>query len=392
MPGMRRNRLLALTAVALGLLLTLTGCVKLDMDLTVRSNDTVDGTVIIAVDKALLTAAGLGQTQLRDQLEKQGPFPASERPKKGKFSQRPYDKDGKVGEAYIFSGVPLAEFGRGSNSSLKITHKGDRYFVTGVLDLTSNSAADPEQQALAKQAATSADLRIRLTFPGEVLKSNGDISGRSVTWHPKLGQQTALTAEARTTAVIPKLLAIVGGVAGLLLIIGLVVLFLLLRRRRRARAAYDQGPPGYPGPGYPGPGYPQPRYDSPFGQHAGGYAEQPQYAQPGGYASQPARLGQPPSWEGGAPVRPGGYGGTPPAHQGNYAPPPGQPVDHGPSPSGPTGGYGAQPSTQPGGHGEAPYAGPPGGQRPPVSDDRTIPLPTVDPTRPTPPEDSSGRR
>jgi len=376
---MRRHRLLIAAAGALGLLFTLSGCVKLDMDLTVRSNDTVEGTVILAVDKRLLTASGQGEQQLRDQLEKQGPFPASDRPRKGKFSQHPYDKDGKIGEAYVFSGVPLSEFGNSGATGLKITHRGDRYFVSGHLDLTNNSATDPQTQALAKQFGSTPELRIKLTFPGEVLKSNGTISGRSVTWHPKLGERTELTAEARTTAVIPRLLAIAGGVVGLLLIIGLIVLLLLLRRRRKARTAYGQ-----PAPGYPGAGYGQP------------------YGSPGGYD----------------PAHPGGYGGQPPAQQG-YAGP-AQPGYAGPAQPGQTGGYGSPPpwqsqtggyrepsQWQPGGQGEPPNPNgpspwqpggqsapppppaqnpptpPPAGQNPPPSDDRTLRLPVVDPTQPT---------
>ncbi|MEP6695334.1 MAG: hypothetical protein ABJA34_00485 [Pseudonocardiales bacterium] len=270
---MGRHRLLVAVAGAIGLLLSLSGCVKLDMDLTIRSNDTVEGTIILAVNKRLLTASGQGEQQLHDQLEKQGPFAAAERPKEGTFSQRPYDKDGRVGEAYTFSGVPLTEFGN-SGTGLKITHTGDRYFVSGQLDLTTQSATDPQTEALAKQFGSTPELRIKMTFPGEVLTSNGTINGRSVTWHPKLGQRTLLSAEARTTAVIPKLLAIAGGVVGLLLVIGLVVL-LVLRRRRRVREAYA-GQPAYAPAGYggydPSPAQQQEAYGPGQGQYGAPYA------------------------------------------------------------------------------------------------------------------------
>ncbi|MDQ6875350.1 MAG: hypothetical protein M3042_09865 [Actinomycetota bacterium] len=246
---MQRMRVLAQSAVAAVALLGLSGCVKLDMDLKVRANSRVDGTVIIAVDKRILDVAGQSQTDFRKQLESQGPFSGSDRPSQGSFSQHPYQADGRVGETYTFSGVPLAQFA-GRNSGLKISRRGDRFFVSGLLDLTGGSSNNLQQQEIARRLAASAQTRIRITFPGEVLHSNGKIDGRSVTWHPKLGEKTPLTAEARTTAIFPILFAVAGGVGALLLVAAAVVLMLFLRRRRVAAAvpaaADYPADPGYP--------------------------------------------------------------------------------------------------------------------------------------------------
>ena len=43
------------------------------------------------------------------------------------------------------------------------------------------------------------ELRIKFTFPGKVLKSNGKISGNSVTWTPELGKNLTMTAEAKAS-------------------------------------------------------------------------------------------------------------------------------------------------------------------------------------------------
>ncbi|MDP9241338.1 MAG: hypothetical protein M3O55_11990 [Actinomycetota bacterium] len=368
---MGRHRLLMAAACSLGLLFTLSGCVKLDMDLTVKANDTVEGTIILAVDKRVLTATGQSEQQLQDQLDKQGPFPAAERPKKGKFSQHRYDKDGKIGEAYDFSGVPLSEFGN-TTDGLKITHKGDRYFVAGHLDLTGGSASDPETQALAKKYGSTPELRIKLTFPGEMLKSNGEIDGRSVTWHPRLGQTTELTAEARSTAVIPKLLAIAGGVVGLLLVIGLILLLLVLRRRRRARAAYAT-PAGYPAGGY------DPAYQ-------GGYGGQPP-AQPAYWGPAPAGNTGSSPWQGPS----DGYASPPP---GRYdEPSPWQPGGQvAPAPWQPTGEAGPAPWQQSNPNvASPPPPPPPPGANPPSSTDRTQVLPVVDPTQPVRPDEPGQR-
>ncbi len=250
---MMRTRSRWLFALALTPLLALSGCVKLDMDMNVRADNTVDGTLIIAVDKAVLAASGQSEADFLKQFETQGPFSGSDRPKQGTVSSTRYDVDGLVGRSYVLKDVPLAEFGGGAGG-LTITRKGDRFFVAGQVDMTSTSAADPNAKA-----GPPAETRIRMTFPGEVLESNGKIDGRTVTWKPKVGEKTALAAEARTSEIIPILLAAVGGAAVFLLFVGF--LFFLLSRGggRRAPAVEYAGAP-YDADGYPPaqqPAYPQ---------------------------------------------------------------------------------------------------------------------------------------
>ncbi len=266
-PMTRRG--VAWTAAAVATLWLLAGCVKLDMDVKVRSDNKVDGTVVLAVDKSVITATGASAQQFRDQLRTQGPFSGADKPSEGFFSQRPYDSGGKIGETYTFSGVPLSEFA-GKDSGLTIQRKGDRFLVSGVIDLVGSSGIDPQQGALGKSLGKSAETRIRMTFPGEVLHSNGKIDGRSVTWHPKLGEKTPLTAEARITAVFPVLIAVGGGVALFVLVVGALLLFLFLRRRRASVAPAGAYPAG---PAY---GWGQPQQPDPDGTAA-----------PSGYASAP---------------------------------------------------------------------------------------------------------
>lgn len=75
--------------------LGLSGCVKLDMDLKVRADNLVDGTVIIAIDKRVLDIGGQSESGVRKQLEFQGPFSGSDRPSKGSFAQHPYQAGGR---------------------------------------------------------------------------------------------------------------------------------------------------------------------------------------------------------------------------------------------------------------------------------------------------------
>jgi len=245
---MMRNRRRWCVALAPILLLALSGCVKLDMDLTVQADNTIDGTIITAVDKGLLTASGLTETALVRKLEKQGLFSDWDRPKQGTFSEHPYNTDGKIGRRYTFSDVPLTEFG--GRGALSIQRKGDRFFVTGLVDMTTETPTGLGEMAIAERFGRTAETRIRITFPGEVLKSNGKIDGRSVTWHPKLGERTALSAEARTSAIIPVLLIVASAAAVFLVIVGLTVFLVLRHRRRRAPATVPGHVTGHDTGGY----------------------------------------------------------------------------------------------------------------------------------------------
>ncbi|MGB9376693.1 MAG: hypothetical protein WCB04_04175 [Mycobacteriales bacterium] len=283
----RKRRYVRAALLGAVLLLSLSSCVKLDMDMTVRADNTVDGTLVMAVDKSVLNAMGVSESDIARQFDAQGPFTGANRPKHGSISQRRYDEGGKVGQLYTFTNVPLSEFG-GANG-LSITRKQDRFYVVGIVDMTTGERTDPREKAIAEKFTKSAETRIRLTFPGEVIKSNGKIDGRSVTWHPKIGQRTKLTAEARTSAIIPVLVAGGGAVAALLLIAALVT-FLLLRRRRRNNA-YAYG--SYPGDGTGPSGY-APDSDPTAYPRPPGYREQPPLPVHPSQGARPDAAGPPP--------------------------------------------------------------------------------------------------
>ena len=86
---------------ALALVLVLAGCVRLDVDLKVASDDTVDGTVVIAVDEKALQAAGQDRDTLYATLAAN--FPSAD----GVTTQK-YDKDGFAGIQLTLNDVPIA--------------------------------------------------------------------------------------------------------------------------------------------------------------------------------------------------------------------------------------------------------------------------------------------
>jgi hypothetical protein len=235
--------------MAVGLLaLLMSACIKLDMNLEVSSNDTVSGTVIFAVQKSLLDLTG---QSFDDLLGSSAPLPEDVEG----VTVSDYEDDQYRGQKFTFDAVTLADFSGENPGELAITHDGDVFHVSGTLDLTSVGATgatglsglDPTE------ILQSADLRIRLTFPGEVTDSNGQVDGNTVTWVPVFGESTELRATAQASG---------GGSSSmtLLLIIGAAVVVLavaagVIVAQRRNRPAVAAAGPGMDG-GFPAPGSP----------------------------------------------------------------------------------------------------------------------------------------
>lgn len=245
----------------LALTLLLSGCLKLDMALTVSPDDTVDGELVFAVNKELLELTGQSVDDLLGQTQVPSDVPGATR--------EPYEDDRFVGTKVVFDSVPLAQLQQGSAAdSLSIAHEGDRFVVSGVLDL---STADQELQGnpfeeQIQQAFDTAELRIAITFPGEVIETNGQVDGTTVVWEPKFGVRTRMTAVAAATGDGAEAAGGVEGpggdaasgsgansllwaVLGLAAIAGVVALFLVKRRRAGSAAGARTS---LPGAGLPG--------------------------------------------------------------------------------------------------------------------------------------------
>ena len=144
-------------------------------------------------------------------------------------------------------------------------------------------------------SASTFDVEVRVTFPGEVteVSGNGTKEGNTAVWkaaNKETSELRAVGADKGGSAV----LWIVLGVVGALVVVGVIVTVVVVSRKKKQQPGapvYAQpGQGGYPQPGQPG-GYPQP------GQ--GGYPQpgQPGYPQPGqggypqsgGYPQPPAQ-------------------------------------------------------------------------------------------------------
>jgi hypothetical protein len=130
MPQLRRS--LRAAAALLLVAFALSGCVRFDLDLKVNSDETVDGTLLLAVKKSLLTLGGGSAEAAFDLAVEDGltGIPAA-------TSIEPYEQDGYYGKKIIYDDVPFAEFDKAAASDRgpRFRHEGGRIIFTMTMDL-----------------------------------------------------------------------------------------------------------------------------------------------------------------------------------------------------------------------------------------------------------------
>ena len=260
----RRVRTAARIGAFLALAALLTGCIKLNMNLGINSDNTVSGSIQFGVQKELLDLTG---QSVEDLLGTAAPFP-SDAPG---VTVKPFDDGEFAGQEFTFDSVPLDEFNSGgiaggtgasgisgvtgtSGDALNISREGDTFVVTGVLDLSSglSGATGPFGGSGGAQLFQSAQIKIAITFPGAVIDaSGGQVDGNTVTYVPKFGERLEINATGSaidngeaadvtggsSDSNLVLILIIVGAV-----VVVLIVVFLVLRGRRN-RGGGDAGTP-----------------------------------------------------------------------------------------------------------------------------------------------------
>lgn len=202
-------------------LLLLGGCVKVDLDLTVASDDTISGTMILAVDKSIPSSE-----QVQQQLE--AGLPPG-------VTSEPYEDEQYRGITATYDKVPIADFaGQGPEGAMQastLRREGD-FYIYGQPDPAPPAPVPGLENAM---------YRVKLTFPGEVVETNGVADGNSVEWTDP-GITPYAKAEAAPDLLVPIL---IGSLAALVLVAGVLAAVLLIRRRRAAAATVaatpDQG-------------------------------------------------------------------------------------------------------------------------------------------------------
>lgn len=226
----RASKALAVSAVTA---LALTGCIKVDFDLELQSDDTVDGAITYAVAEGTGEFMSTEDQEYTDEEAAEALFGdlAAEDYENGEVTT--YAEDDWVGKTVTFEGETLDGFALDEGSEgLTIVREGDEFVVSGPYDASGELG----------EAPAGAEMTLSITFPGAVSESNGEISedGRTVTWNLLDAPETidargAAVAGGSMPWLIPAL--IVAGVLAL----GAVALALVLMRRR-PEAAVEPAP------------------------------------------------------------------------------------------------------------------------------------------------------
>lgn len=241
---MRRTRLaLLLTASAV----LLSGCFKIDMQLEINADDTVDGSMIMALDK-----------EARDSMESMGEgsddmsFSEEDLAELGPDAEvSPYEDEKFVGEKVTFQGVTVEALnksfqeddGEESSDEFELVHEDGQYRFSGQLDMSdltgegsSEGAGDEDLEGfeeMAKMMLRDAEMKISVTFPGDIVETNGVVDGKTVSWdlmdtEEPVATLTAVAEEASTTEAVADKVSDATGMPVAALAAGAGVLVLLL--------------------------------------------------------------------------------------------------------------------------------------------------------------------
>lgn len=279
---MMTNRRRWAAVLMLPLILVLSSCVRLNMDVKVLDDKNAEVSMNIGVQKEAATGAGLTGDKLCQQDSTSG-F-------KDNVKTEPYD-DGTFVGCKITGKGPVDD----TNSMLKLADGVWTFHMPGPSEADTQGAGQ-------MTAAMFTDFKITATFPGEVLTHSGSstVSGTTVTWTnaADLLSTDGLKATAKNAGG-GALLWIILAVAALV-VIGAVVFFVLNNNKKKSQAAAAAQPFQGPAQGYPQQpqGYPQAPNQSQGYPPAQGYPQAPNQAQ--GY---PPAQGNPPQ----------GYPPAPPA-------------------------------------------------------------------------------
>ena len=201
------GKLVISTVALVVLVLALNGCIRMDMDVKIAKDDTISGVVIVSVSEDLLVKSGQKRSDILASMKKDWKkLPKGAKPEV-------YDKDGFIGEKITLKDLPAAEFGRALSAAggvnptggddLLLVKQGGEWKFTGSMDMradatgTTSAAAKAEVEKLAK----GMKVKVKIGFPGRVVKHDKDakVTGNTVSWEPKLGQNVKMLAVAKAS-------------------------------------------------------------------------------------------------------------------------------------------------------------------------------------------------
>ena len=163
----RRARTASRIGAFVALVFLMTGCIKLNMNLGINSDNTVSGTVEFGVQKELLDLTG---QNVEDLLGSDAPFPSSA----PGVTIEPFDDGEFAGQQFIFEDLPIEQFNSGG--------------VAGASGATAGGAGD----TLNRLEGMVNEERDKAAGRARVAKDSVDMSGINL----KEAEMTALADQA----------------------------------------------------------------------------------------------------------------------------------------------------------------------------------------------------
>ncbi len=222
------RRTWSLAALGMLLVLALAGCVRFQADLSVDEQNRLDGDIVVAV---ITTDEPGSADNARDSVEEiEGQLLAGLSGAEG-VTEEPYEQDDYVGTRFTLEDTPIdALDGGDADGALRLTRSGDVFEFSGRLDFT------PDDEPLGgddvQGDVEDSNISVAVSFPGDVLEHNGELSGNEVTWTTTL--EGSVDMEARASAIPngpPGWVWIVAAGAALLIAVAIVLVVMRVRRQ-----------------------------------------------------------------------------------------------------------------------------------------------------------------
>ncbi len=199
---------------------SLTGCVRLHAAMALSQDDRVSGEIVAATPPTQDNDPG-PQLKVPNELA-------------GRVTTKPYKVDNYTGTQLFFSALTFDEVralstatsASSSRYQLAFRRSGDLVTLSGSVDLT-------------QVPIDRADIQIKISFPGEIVDTNGkEEEPTTIAWAPKPGQASMLTATIRYAGEnSPSYFGWTMLVAGLTGAAALIVLVLAVVAHRRSLVA-----------------------------------------------------------------------------------------------------------------------------------------------------------
>ncbi|GAB3158737.1 hypothetical protein GCM10027059_03990 [Myceligenerans halotolerans] len=181
----------AIGATTIAATLALTGCVKLDADVSLSGDDTFSGDVVIAFSDEVLEQMDMSPEEFLEGMMSDSSVDVSE------YETEPYAEGGYSGMTATFEDAPLDQLE--DTIDLTIDREGDEFVVHGE-PVAEDDFEDSADSGMPELDAMLAAMRheVSITFPGPVAYADGEVEGTTVSWESTGGEP--LTIEARASA------------------------------------------------------------------------------------------------------------------------------------------------------------------------------------------------